>query len=104
MLGQSNWVKTAAGTNAGATATQAADENRGWVVQCVSGHVDADSVIQVTDGTTVLWESKVDVSLEGFSFHFPNMNIPVGRGNAALGIIASSTADCQITIMGDSAP
>ena len=50
MLGQSNWVKTAAGTNAGATATQAADENRGWVVQCVSGHVDADALIQVTNG------------------------------------------------------
>ena len=98
------WSKTAAGTNSGATATQASDESRGWVITWISGHVDADSIIKITDGTTTLWESKVDVSVSGIHFHFDNLTIPTGIGNSAVGNIAASGSDCQVTIGGTSAP
>jgi len=104
MIGFSNWSTTAAGTNSGATATQAADSTRQWIVTGIGGHTDTDSLIQITDGTNVLFESKIDVDVEGISFNFSNLIIPVGQGNAAVGIIASSTTDCQVTIYGHSAP
>lgn len=104
MIGESNWSATAAGTNSGATAEQAADANRQWIVTGIAGHVDADSLIQIKDGTDVLFESKIDVSVEGFSFGFSGLVIPVGLGNAAQGVLTASTTDCQVTIWGHSAP
>tara|TARA_R100000008_G_scaffold9375_1_gene4784 strand:- start:7690 stop:7989 length:300 start_codon:yes stop_codon:yes gene_type:complete len=94
------WSATKAGTNSGATATKAAEGNRFYVVTAVSGHVDADSVITVKDGTTIVWESKIDVSIEGTSFHFAGLSLACRMGNKAEGAIASSSADCQITISG----
>ena len=94
------WSATKAGTNSGATATKAAEGNRFYVVTAVSGHVDADSVITVKDGTTIIWESKIDISIEGTSFHFAGLSLACRMGNKAEGAIASSSADCQITISG----
>ena len=101
---ESNWSVTAAGTDSGATATLAADSTRQWIVTGISGHTDTDSTIQITDGTNVLFESKIDVSVSGIDFIFSNMVIPIGTGNAAKGIVTSSSSDCQVTIWGSSAP
>ena len=94
------WSATKAGTNSGATATKAAEGNRFYVVTAVSGHVDADSVITVKDGTTIIWESKIDISIEGTSFHFAGLSLACSMGNKAEGAVASSSADCQVTISG----
>ena len=94
------WSATKAGTNSGATATKAAEGNRFYVVTAVSGHVDADSVITVKDGTTIIWESKIDICIEGTSFHFAGLSLACRMGNKAEGAIASSSADCQVTISG----
>tara|TARA_R100001594_G_scaffold118652_1_gene153984 strand:+ start:70 stop:369 length:300 start_codon:yes stop_codon:yes gene_type:complete len=95
------WSVTQSGTDSGATATKAAEGNRFYVVTAVSGHVDADSIITVKDGTAIVWESKIDVSVEGTSFHFSGLSLACRMGNKAEGAIASSSADCQITISGN---
>ena len=97
---QSIWSETAAGTSSGASATHAASTNNAHVVNSISGLVDADSIITVKSGTTVIWESKIDVSIEGTSFHFAGLSLACRMGNKAEGAIASSSADCQITISG----
>jgi hypothetical protein len=101
------WDETAAGTASGATATHAAVTNRIHVVRHISGHTDADSLIQILGGAagaTVIYETKIDVSLNGFGF---SINIPDGihgdPGIAVAGKVASSSADCQINISGYSA-
>jgi hypothetical protein len=97
---ESYWSATQAGTNSGATATKAAQENRVYIVSTVSGHGDADSIITVKNGTTIIWETKIDVSVEGTSFHFAGLNLPCSIGNKAEAAIASSSSDCQITVSG----
>jgi len=94
------WSETAVGTDSGATATHAAVSSNTHVVTCISGHVDADSLLQILDGTTVVWESKIDVSVEGFSFHFSGLSVPATRSALIAGKIAASSADCQVTICG----
>ena len=91
---------TAAGTDSGATATAAADAQKSYVVTCISGHGDADTILTVKSGTTIVWESKLDVSVEGFSFHFPGLYLAVPNNTATTGNIVSSSADCQVTISG----
>ena len=101
----SKWSATAAGTDSGATATQAAGgANTQHFVTSVSGHVDADSIITIKDGTTVVWETKVDISVEGPSFSFNVFCIPITPNAAANGAIASSSADCQVNIDGYTRP
>ena len=100
----SSWSETQAGTGSGATASHAAASGTQHFVSCISGHVDADSIIQILDHTTVVWESKIDVSVEGFSFSFYVGNIPITPGNKADGKIASSSADCQVNLGGSSIP
>tara|TARA_Y100000310_G_C20576226_1_gene760547 strand:- start:554 stop:853 length:300 start_codon:yes stop_codon:yes gene_type:complete len=97
---ESYWSATKAGTNSGATATKAAQDNRMYIVTAISGHGDADSIITVKDDTTIIWESKIDVSVEGTSFHFAGLNLSCSMGNKAEGALASSSSDCQITISG----
>ena len=101
----SKWSATAAGTDSGATATQAAGgANTQHFVTSVSGHVDAESIITIKDGTTVVWETKVDISVEGTSFSFNGFCIPITPNAAANGAIASSSADCQVNIDGYTRP
>jgi hypothetical protein len=95
------WSATAAGTNSGATATKTAVTDKVIVTDHVSGHVDADSTVQLKDGSTVLAEWKIDVSVEGFSFSFTNPNGWVASRDAAVtAVIASSSADCQVNATG----
>jgi hypothetical protein len=105
--------ETAAGTNSGASATAAADTvtdtgtktafsvDRTHIVESISGHGDADAVITIeSPAATIIWESKLDVSAEGFSFNFPGIEVVGVPGQAILGKIASSSADCQVNITG----
>jgi hypothetical protein len=98
------WSVTAAGTNAGATATQAAVAGVQWVITHVSGHTDADATLQLRDGSTVLAEWKIDVSVEGFQFRIAQ-GVWVGSTNTAVAaVISASSADCQVNIAGYGVP
>ena len=100
-----SWNETTAGTDSGATATHAADSDQYHVVTHVGGHVDADSILKVLDGTTVVWESKIDISVEGFQINSPpGLHIVCTKGNKADFVIASSSSDCQANIGGYSIP
>lgn len=96
---------TAAGTDSGATATKAAVTRRAYFVTSISGHTDTDSVLQILDGTTVAWEGKIDISVEGwqFGYFFPTP-IVCTAGNLAAGKVVTSTSDCQVTITGFQVP
>ena len=92
---------TAAGTGSGATATQAADSSQAFVVTNISGHVDEDQTLTIeSPASTILWEAKIDISVEGTSFNFPGLMIPCDRNTAVLGKLAGSSSDCQVTISG----
>ena len=93
--------ETAAGTGSGATATHALSAGKTFFVTSISGHVDADAIITIeSPAATVVWESKIDVSVEGTSFNFPGLNVAGSPGAAILGKISASTADCQVNISG----
>ena len=95
------WSATAAGTNSGATATKAAVTDKVIVTDHVSVHVDAVSTVQLIDGSTVLAEWKIDVSVEGFSFSFITPNGWVASRDAAVTVvIAASSSDCQVNATG----
>lgn len=102
----STWSETGNGTNDGAQATRAASvigaANRTHFVTHISGHTDLDSIVQVLDGTTVRWESFVDVSTSR-SFGFP-VHIPITPATACSGKIVSSASDCAVNIEGYSIP
>jgi hypothetical protein len=93
------WYEYKAGTNSGATAPHAAATGKMHVATSLSGHTDADSLLQIIDGTTVVWETKLDVSLVGIHFSFP-VWVPATPGAAISGKIASSSADCHVHICG----
>ena len=100
MFGSGVWSATGAGTDSGATATAAAVGTNRFVVTNISGHVDADSVVTIeSPASTVLWESKIDISVEGLSFNF-NPVIACPLNSAAVGKLSASSADCQVTISG----
>ena len=94
------WSETAAGGGSGATATRAANAKRTHIVTSISGHVDEDEIIQILDGSTVVGESKIDVSAEGFSFNFSGLTVVCSLGAAAKGYLSDSNADCQVNISG----
>lgn len=104
---------TAAGTNSGATATASAETigetnsqvNVQFFVKDISGGLDKDGKITIeSPAGTVLWESQHDVSVEGFKFSFPGLDIECPPGEAAVGKLDGSTADCQVTISGRKIP
>ena len=99
-LGQQVWSETTAGTDSGAVATHSAISDRQHFVTSVSGHTDADSIITIKDGTTIVWETKIDVSVEGFSFSFNVPCLPITPGANAVGTIAASSADSQVNLTG----
>ncbi len=98
------WDATAAGTDSGATATKAAVADAVHVVTHVSGHTDADATLQLRDGSTVLAEWKIDVSLEGFQFKIPSGVWVCSTNTAVNAVISASTADCQANIAGYTIP
>ena len=97
----SPWSATGAGGGSGAVATKAAITGRQHFVSSISGHVDADSIITIKSASTVIWESKIDVSVEGTSFSFTNPSGWLANRDAAVtAVIAASTSDCQINATG----
>tara|TARA_R110000744_G_scaffold271950_1_gene384952 strand:- start:3807 stop:4148 length:342 start_codon:yes stop_codon:yes gene_type:complete len=103
------WDETAAGTNSGAQADHTAEASsngsspKTHVITSISGHTDLDGLIQILGGAagaTVIWESSIDVSAEGFSFNFPGLNVHGDPGIAISGHIVGSTANCQVNISG----
>ena len=95
------WSETAVGTDSGATATHALNNNNTFVVTSISGHCDADAIITIeSPASTVLWQSKVDVSVEGFSFNFSGLSVVGVSAQAILGKISASSADCQVNFCG----
>ena len=98
--GADHWSETTAGTDSGAAATKAAESGSQHFVTGISGHTDADSLITIKDGSTVIWEIKIDVSVAGLDFHCAGLVLPITPGAAASGNIAASSADCQVAIWG----
>jgi len=96
------WSATAAGTDSGASATQAAPvAGHRHVCTHISGHTDADALITIeSPASTVIWESKIDISLEGTTFSFPVGGVVGAQDGAIVGKVASSTANCQVNISG----
>ena len=93
---------TAVGTDSGASATQSAANTDTYIATALNGHTDTDSLLTIeSPAGTVLWESKIDISLEGTTFSFPNLQIRGAAGQAIVGKIASSTSDAQVNISGD---
>lgn len=94
-------VDFTAGTNSGATATIAAVTGAQYFVTGIYGFGDADSALSVQDGSTVVAEWAIDVSLDGGNFCYTGLYIPITPGAAANAVLASSTANCGITIQVD---
>lgn len=102
----SSWNETAAGTDSGATATHAAAAGKMHFAEHISGHSDADSIIQIIeDGSTVLWETKLVTAQNGNGFA---VNVPRGihaqPGLSIAGKVVSSSSDCQVNLAGFSIP
>ena len=73
----------------------------------MSGWADADSVLQIlggSNGTTIIFESKIDFSVEGHSFHFAGLNVVGSPGAAVSGKLVTSSSDGQVNISGYSVP
>jgi len=97
--------ETAAGTNGGATATKAAATGKAHFVTSISGHTDTDSLIQILDGSTVVWQSAIDISVEGFQIIPPaGLLIPITPATACSAKIVTSTSDCQVNFNGYTIP
>jgi len=94
------WTATTAGTNAGATATKAAATGDTHFVTHVSGHTDADATLQLLDGSTVLAEWSIDISVEGFQFYSVSGLWPITSATACSAVISASAADCQVNLGG----
>jgi len=94
--------EVAAGTSAGATATKATATGVRHKIQRVHGHTDKDSLLQLKDGTTVVWETTIDVDVDGKEIGFDLSGCPIigTAGNAVSAVLASSTTDCYISIGG----
>ena len=105
--------ETAAAAGSGATATHAAaagsngSPDRTHIVTALSGWAAAESVPQIlggSNGTTIIFESKIDFSVEGHSFHFAGLNVVGSPGAAVSGKLVTSSSDGQVNISGYSVP
>ena len=94
------WSETQLGTDSGATAAHAAGTNVQHFVTSVSGHTDADATLQILNGSTVMAEFKIDISVEGFQFMPWTGLIPITPGAACSAVISASSGDCQANISG----
>jgi hypothetical protein len=98
------WSAIGVGTNLGATATQAAVAGKTFVIDHISGHTDKDSTLQLKDGSTVLAEWALDISLEGFRFYTTPGIWVATTGAAVTAVISDSTSDCAVNIAGFTLP
>ena len=95
-----HFSKYTAGGASGATATQTGVSGQTHFVTHINGWLDEDAIVTIKDGSTVVWESKVDISLEGTTFSFEVGVIPISGGADAVGNIDTSVADCAVSIAG----
>jgi archaellum component FlaF (FlaF/FlaG flagellin family) len=98
------WHETTAGTDSGAVATHAAETSVAHFVTQISGHTDTDSIITVKDGSTIIWQTKIDVSVKGFDFSYDLDEMLITPGTAVSGTIVTSTSDAQVNLIGYSIP
>jgi len=73
------------------------------VCRHISGHSDVDTIIQITDeDDTLLFETKLVTGQNGngFSIAIPDGVSPSTSNKGIKGKVASSTADCQVTVSG----
>lgn len=97
----SEWSEKTAGTAAGATATHAAVTGAKHYITDVDFWTDADSLLQILDGTTVVKEWKLDVSVGGLSLHRSFRTPVIGTaGNLVSAKIVTSSADCHVSMQG----
>lgn len=95
------WNEIQAGTSSGATATKAAISGMIHKVCQLSGHTDKDSLVQILDGSTVIFEVSRDVDVEGKTFHFTFPEpLQSTAGNAMSAVVADSTSDCFVSFGG----
>ena len=96
-----HWSETDLGTDSGAAAVRAAPgAGKHLFVTHISGHTDTDSIITIKDGTTVVFESSIDISVQGFSFCFNVGCIPITANTLAEAAVVTSTFDCQVNMSG----
>ena len=88
MSDQTGWVVTASQDNAEATATKAAVSGKSHVVRSVDAGFSgaATKLLQIKDGTTVVWSGPVYSSREVV---FPN-GLTITKGNACSAVLAAS--------------
>tara|TARA_Y100001938_G_C8031436_1_gene400873 strand:+ start:806 stop:1123 length:318 start_codon:yes stop_codon:yes gene_type:complete len=104
MFKGTEWSDFTAGTDSGATATQAAATGKQHFVTGIYGFVDADSALSVKAGSSVVAEWAIDVSVDGGNFSYTGLMIPITPGSAANGVLAASSADCGVTLQGFTIP
>ena len=85
---RAGWVATDSKDNATATATKAAETGRHHMVYSVDASFSATAIqlLQIKDGTTVIWEGHVHDSRE---VQFP-AGISISLGAAASAVLAAS--------------
>jgi len=89
-----------AGTNAGATATIAAITGGCIKVTDIDGHTDKNSLVQIKDGSTVIFEIAILAAVDK-TFHKEFKTPLISTISTAISaVISDSTADCFVRIGG----
>lgn len=101
------WTATAAGTNAGGSATKAAEAGKRHIVTSIMGFGDKDGAVTIESAAgTVLAEWLWDISAEfGAAITYPKwayggIEVTGAKGAAIVGKLSASTTDSRITITG----
>ena len=89
------------GTTGGATATAAAVTATIHKCKWATFYTDTDSILQIKDDTTVIWEVKIIIATAGKFAHFPFPEPLVSTvGKALTAVIANSSSDCFVSFGG----
>jgi|DEB0MinimDraft_3_1074331.scaffolds.fasta_scaffold00845_9 hypothetical protein len=94
----SRWEEHQEGGAGGATATKTAEQHRQYWALAIAGHTDKNSLVQIIDGTNVVWEIYIDVS-QGSYFN-EAICIPGTRNTDMKAKVVNSTNDCFISLTG----
>jgi len=105
-ISNGRWSATAAGTNAGATATKAGITGKTYIVDHISCHGDTDATLQLRSGSDVLAEWYIDASNNKDANIIVNGYWIIEPGAAASAVLSASpsASDCQVNITGFSLP
>jgi selenophosphate synthase len=93
MPNQTGWSETASDTNAETTATRAAESGRQHIIYGVSASfaTTATALLQVKDGSTVIWQ---DYVYDKLNLTFPQ-GLSATKGNAVSAVLAASGGPIQ---------